>query len=222
MFICLHSTKVKFYFYPQNTSVRSVSTEFLINEGLPPDPPFYIPPNQITDISSSFGPIMQDVSLMSIFPHMHLLGKQMECIAVTPTNDTINLVRVNNWDFEWQGFYFYKKFLKIPAGSMIYASGSYDNTLSIDNPNPIPVQTGLNTQDEMFLFVFQYTDYQLGDENISIENELSTNIFTNTNLPSGNLLSIFNILGQKQKIEYNKPLLYLYDNGKTNKKIVID
>ena len=51
---------------------------------------------------------MQDVSLMSIFPHMHLLGKQMECIAVTPTNDTINLVRVNNWDFEWQGFYFYK------------------------------------------------------------------------------------------------------------------
>ena len=43
---------------------------------------------------------------------------------------------------------------------MIYASGSYDNTLSIDNPNPIPVQTGLNTQDEMFLFVFQYTDYQ--------------------------------------------------------------
>ena len=44
----------------------------------------------------------------------------------------------------------------------------------------------------MFLFVFQYTDYQLGDENISIENELSTNIFTNTNLPSGNLLSIFN------------------------------
>ena len=218
----LDSTKVKFYFYPQNTSVRSVSTEFLINKGLPPDPPFYIPPNQITDISSSFGPIMQDVSLMSIFPHMHLLGKQMECIAVTPTNDTINLVRVNNWDFEWQGFYFYKKFLKIPAGSMIYASGSYDNTLSIDNPNPIPVQTGLNTQDEMFLFVFQYTDYQLGDENISIENELSTNIFTNTNLPSGNLLSIFNILGQKQKIEYNKPLLYLYDNGKTNKKIVID
>ena len=39
----------------------------------------------------------------------------------------------------------------------------------------------------------------------------------------GNLLSIFNILGQKQKIEYNnKPLLYLYDNGKTIKKIVID
>tara|TARA_B100000925_G_scaffold278734_1_gene247801 strand:+ start:1266 stop:1454 length:189 start_codon:yes stop_codon:yes gene_type:complete len=44
----------------------------------------------------------------------------------------------------------------------------------------------------------------------------------NPNLPSGNLLSIFNILGQKQEIEYNKPLLYLYDNGKINKKIVID
>ena len=59
-------------------------------------------------------------------------------------------------------------------------------------------------------------------ENTLNENELSTNIFTNTNLPSGNLLSIFNILGQKQEIEYNKPLLYLYDNVKINKKIVID
>ena len=34
----------------------------------------------------------QDYSFMSVFPHMHLLGKDMECIAVTPTNDTINLI----------------------------------------------------------------------------------------------------------------------------------
>ena len=69
----LDSTKVKFYFYPQNTSVRSVS-KFLINEGLPPDPPFYIPPNQITVLFPlALVQLCKDVSLMSIFSHMHLL-----------------------------------------------------------------------------------------------------------------------------------------------------
>ena len=86
----LDSTKVRFYFYPQNTSIRPIYTEYLINEGLPPDPPFLLPPNQITQISSTFGPIMNDMSLMSIYPHMHLLGKDMQCYAVTPNNDTIN------------------------------------------------------------------------------------------------------------------------------------
>ena len=105
-------------------------------------------------MSSNFGPINNDMSLMSIYPHMHLLGKHMECYAVTPTNDTINLVRINQWDFEWQGAYLYRKFLKIPAGSIIYAFGSYDNTVSPTNPNPSTVQSGLNTDDEMFVFYF--------------------------------------------------------------------
>ena len=124
----LDSTKVKFYFYPQNTAIREIYTEYLITEGLPPDPPFSIPANQITQMSSSYGPIINDISVMSIFPHMHLLGKDMECFAVTPTNDTINLIRINKWDFEWQGAYLYKQFIKIPAGSIIYAFGTYDNT----------------------------------------------------------------------------------------------
>ena len=63
------------FIYPLNTTIRPIYTEYLINEGLPPDPPFLIPPNQITQISSTYGPIMNDMSLMSIYPHMHLLEK---------------------------------------------------------------------------------------------------------------------------------------------------
>ena len=220
----LDSTRVRFYFYPQSTSVRSVTTEFLINEGLPPNPPFFIPPNQITPISASFGPLPQDFSLMSIFPHMHLLGKEMQCYAVTPLNDTINLIRVNNWDFEWQGFYFYKHFLKLPVGSMIYANGSYDNTASFTNPNPVLVQSGLNTQDEMFIFLFQFLPYQLGDENISIENtNLFTNIFEgNTALSSRKLLKMTNVIGQSVREKRNIPLMYLFDDGSVEKKIILE
>ena len=50
---------------------------------------------------------------MSIFPHMHLLGKDLVCYAITPTSDTINLIRINKWDFEWQGFYFFETFVKV-------------------------------------------------------------------------------------------------------------
>ena len=105
--------KLKFYFYPQNTSIREISNDFLINEGLF-GTPFFLPPNQITEITGSFGPTVQDYSLMSVFPHMHLLGKDMEIFAVTSTNDTINLIKINKWDFEWQGAYFFKKFIKLP------------------------------------------------------------------------------------------------------------
>ena len=219
----LDSTKVRFYFYPQNTNVRVINTEYLINEGLPPSPPFFIPPNQITQMSSSYGPIINDMSLMSIFPHMHLLGKDMLCYAVTPTNDTINLIRINNWDFEWQGAYLFKKFLKIPSGSIIYASGSYDNTQSITNPNPVLVQSGLNTQDEMFVFIFQFLDYQQGDENILLENtSISTDFFDFPNtLFNKNLLKITNLLGQKTSEKYNKPLLYIYDDGSVEKKVIV-
>ena len=216
------STKVRFYFYPQSTVIREITTDFLINEGLF-GTPFILPPNQITEITGSFGPTTQDYSFMSVFPHMHLLGKDMQCMAVTPTNDTINLIRINNWDFEWQGFYFYQTFIKIPAGSMIYAKGNYDNTVSATNPNPVTVQSGLNTEDEMFIFIFQFLPYQLGDENISIENgSISTNIHEGTTISSlRELLKITTILGQSTKPKPNTPLFYIYDDGTVEKRIVV-
>ena len=219
----IDSTKVRFYFYPQSTVIREITTDFVINEGLF-GAPFVLPPNQITEITGSYGPTSQDYSFMSVFPHMHLLGKDMECIAVTPTNDTINLIRINNWDFEWQGFYFYQTFLKIPAGSMIYAKGNYDNTVSATNPNPVNVLSGLNTEDEMFIFIFQFLPYQLGDENISIDNgSISTNILEETtNSSFRELLKITTILGQSTDPKPNTPLLYIYDDGTIEKKIVIE
>jgi len=215
----LDSTKVKFYFYPQSTVIREIDAYWLITNWS-----FTLPPNQITEVSESFGPTTQDYSFMSIFPHMHLLGKDMECIAVTPTNDTINLIRINNWDFEWQGFYLFEKFIKIPTGSMIYAKGNYDNTVSLTNPNPIPVTAGYNTTDEMFVFGFQFLPYQNGDENISIENgSVSTNIHEATTISSlRKLLKITTILGQSTKPKPNTPLFYIYDNGTVEKKIILE
>jgi len=220
----IDSTKVKFYFYPQNTVIREISNEFLINEGLF-GIPFYLPPHQITEITGSYGPTTQDYSLMSIFPHMHLLGKDLICYAVTPSNDTINLIKINNWDFEWQGSYFFKKFLKIPSGSIIYARGNYDNTISSSNPNPSLVQSGFNTEDEMFVFVFQFLPYQLGDEDIFIDSSMNfTNIDHNTTSNSNHkVLKIIDFLGRDiPKPNPNIPYFIIYDDGIIEKRIIID
>ena len=218
----IDSTKVRFYFYPPSTPIRQIYTEYLINEGLPPYPPFSLPPNQVTQLTSTYGPIINDMSLMAVYPHMHLLGKDIQCFALTPTNDTINLIRIKNWDFEWQGAYLYKKFLKIPAGSIIYASASYDNTTSITNPNPVYVQSGLNTDDEMFVVIFQFLDYQLGDENIVIEDFYITNIFDQPINSDKNLIYEANFLGQKLRKNSNIPKLMIYDDGSVEKRIVIE
>ena len=218
----IDSTKVRFYFYPQNTTIREISNEFLINEGLF-GAPFYLPPNQITEVTGSYGPTTQDYSLMSVFPHMHLLGKDLICYAVTPTNDTINLIKIDNWDFEWQGDYYFEKLLKIPAGSIIYAKGNYDNTVSPSNPNPVIVQSGFNTQDEMFVFVFQFLPYQIGDENISTENSSTTNtnsIIDNSSI--GKLIKIADMMGRQVPYKRNTPLFYIYDNGRVEKKMILD
>ena len=220
----IDSTKVKIYFHPPNTAIREIYSDYLINEGLLSQP-FILPPNQITEITGTFGPTTSDYSFMSVFPHMHLLGKSIQMFAVTPSNDTINLIKINNWDFEWQGAYLFNKFLKIPSGSIIYAIGFYDNTQSLSNPNPVTVLSGLNTQDEMFVGIFQFLDYQTGDENIILENN---NMVTNHNFnfqfntSNVNFPKIIDILGRETKESKNTPLFYLYDDGTVEKRIVIE
>ena len=107
---------------------------------------------------------------------------------------------------------------------MIYASGSYDNTVSSTNPNPVTVQSGLNTEDEMFIFLFQFLAYQMGDENISIENgAVSTNTFGGiVDFSVKELLETTNIIGQRIRPKNNIPLFYIYDDGTVEKKIIIE
>jgi len=137
-------------------------------------PPLMIPPNVVkTFHTSTF--IQQDISLLTVNPHMHLLGKRFIAFAVKPSGDTIPLIRIINWDFRWQYFYTFKKMIKIPKGSLIYVEGTYDNTKN--NPlNPFhPPQTvsekngSMRVTDEMFQFIMTYLPYQEGDENISLE-----------------------------------------------------
>ncbi|HEY3781834.1 MAG TPA: redoxin family protein [Fimbriimonadaceae bacterium] len=104
--------------------------------------------------------VHRDMTAYGLTPHMHLLGKSMKADVVFPDGTRQPLVFVNDWDFNWQLFYQFKEPIKIPAGSVIEAEATYDN--SADNPrNPNhPARTvtwGEQTTDEMFVIVLATT-----------------------------------------------------------------
>jgi hypothetical protein len=137
-------------------------------------PPFNIPANTIKTFYTR-AVIKNDISMISVNPHMHLLGKSFKAFAVTTRKDTIPLIHIPRWDFRWQYTYIFKNPLRIPAGSVIWAIGTFDNTTG--NPNnpfnpPRDINektTSMKTTDEMFQFIFQYLPYEEGDELINLE-----------------------------------------------------
>ncbi len=101
-----------------------------------------------------------DMTLWSIFPHMHMLGKEMKIIATLPDGKVMPLIYIDDWDFNWQATYFYKEPMKLPRGTKIELSAYYDNSES--NPHqtahpPRLVTFGEQTTDEMCFCFFGLT-----------------------------------------------------------------
>ncbi len=99
-------------------------------------------------------PPLFDSNIVQIFPHMHVLGRQIKVEYQIPRSETKPLVYIDNWDFNWQGFYTYKQIDTVPAFTDIRLSCVFDN--STNNPrnpsNPVkPVRWGEGTEDEMCL-----------------------------------------------------------------------
>lgn len=163
-------------FFAQSSAPRYVQTVWMSDANL--SVPFEIPPNQVVSFTGEYlVPI--DVSLLSIMPHSHLLGKSWEAYAIDPQGDTTKLIKIDEWDFNYQYRYAFDQLVKITAGSTVYVKATYDNTTNNPvNPNNPPqwVYWGDNTADEMFFAFFDYVPYQAGDENLlNIEEESLTN-----------------------------------------------
>lgn len=140
----------------------------------PVEPHLIILPNTEKKVMSRYV-LPEAISIVTVNPHMHLLGKSFKAYAIKPNGDTIRLISIPRWDFNWQYFYTFRKMVKVPKGSMIIAEGVYDNTTkNINNPYVPPQivtdQVGsMKSTDEMFQFIVSYLPYQQGDENISLE-----------------------------------------------------
>ena len=92
-----------------------------------------------------------DSQIVELMPHMHLRGKSAHYEAFYPDGTSEVLLNVPRYDFNWQTSYQFTDFKKVPAGTKIVFTSSWDN--SADNPyNPDPAKTitwGEPTTDEM-------------------------------------------------------------------------
>lgn len=166
-------------FFTDEPPKRPLQEVILGTLGVSPiEPPLVVPPNEIKKFKTQLQ-INKDISLLTVNPHMHLLGKSFLAYAITPPKDTVPLIKIDDWNFRWQYSYTFKKMLKIPAGSVIYAEGIFDNTVNNPNnphnpPETVAERSGsMKTTDEMFQLIINFVPYNYGDENISLETDLT-------------------------------------------------
>lgn len=162
--------------YTSTAPVRVINMELPLYH-FPPvlqQPSLIIPANTVKEFTQRTPSGNFDISVVGIFPHMHLIGKSYTIFS-TKSTDTTKLIRIPDWDFHWQGFYTFQKLVKIPRQSILHGKATYDNTTANPhNPSnpPITVSAGENTKDEMMVAFIAYTTYQPGDENIILDSTL--------------------------------------------------
>lgn len=107
--------------------------------------------------------LKRDVDVVGLFPHMHLLGRTTALLAILPDGATRPLLSIRDWDFAWQSYYQYAEPLRLPAGTRLVASWTFDN--SPDNPDnpsnpPRRVRFGEQTTDEMGVLILDVIEVE--------------------------------------------------------------
>jgi hypothetical protein len=92
-------------------------------------------------------------------PHMHWLGKDFTFKAVKPDGTEVPLIRIDRWDFNWQGTYAFDEPVYLPEGTSFEMLAHFDN--SAGNPNnpsdpPVTVRWGDQTNDEMCIGIYEF------------------------------------------------------------------
>jgi peroxiredoxin len=124
---------------------------------LPPNGVFWKIPAGAKDYKvNSVWRLTDDVTVHRLVPHMHLIGKDIELLITPPGEGERSLIRIPEWDYNWQEQYDLKEPLHLRAGTLLRVRATYDN--SADNPMnpsspPRDVMLGEQTTSEM-CFVF--------------------------------------------------------------------
>jgi len=108
--------------------------------------------------------VEKDATLLGLFTHMHLRGRDMTFLAHYPDGKAETLLQIPNYNFEWQIGYVcppQPNAKKIPAGTELEAIAHFDNSkFNPYNPDPkYTVPYGDQSYDEMFNgFIFYVHD----------------------------------------------------------------
>lgn len=93
-----------------------------------------------------------DMEVRDVWAHMHCIGKTVTVTATLPDGKKRQLLRISDWDFNWQDVYLYKQRFSLPRGTIVRADWTWDN--SAENPRnpfspPRRIRQGEGSTDEM-------------------------------------------------------------------------
>ncbi len=96
--------------------------------------------------------VLQECTLYSVMPHMHMLGREIKVTLTPPGGKAMTLVAIKDWEYNWQETYFLKEPMTLKPGTRLEVEAFYNN--SGKNPNnpfspPRWVKFGEQTTDEM-------------------------------------------------------------------------
>jgi hypothetical protein len=101
-----------------------------------------------------------DITILSVLPHMHLIGREIQLTATLPDGTKKPMVWIKDWDFQWQESYVFKQPLALPEATRLELTAYYDNSdQNPRNPNrpPRAVTWGEQTTNEMCAALLRYT-----------------------------------------------------------------
>ncbi len=113
-----------------------------------------IPPNESHHAVSFERVLTSPAEVISLRPHMHQLGVEAVASATFPTGETRELLRIANWDYQWQPFYVFSKPVKLPTGTKLQITCIYDNSTAnpLNSSPPKRVGFGWGRNQEMCNF----------------------------------------------------------------------
>ena len=104
----------------------------------------------------------QDAYILAFLPHMHYRGNDFTYDAKFPDGRRETLLKVDNYDFNWQTNYQLDEPLFVPKGTRIDCVAHWDN--SADNPrNPDPTKTVRNGDESYDEMMIGFVDYVVKD-----------------------------------------------------------
>ncbi len=126
-----------------------------------------IPPGEPSHEINTSVTLPAPVTLVSLLPHMHLIGKEMKLTATLPDGQEESLLWIKDWNFYWQDNYVYREPVRLPAGTKLDVYCRYDNTQQNPlNPSDPPERVffGNGSTDEMCFGIFQVIFDEPGDQ----------------------------------------------------------
>jgi hypothetical protein len=134
-----------------------------------------IPPGVRDFMVSDDFKLPRDVNVLAVYPHAHYLGHLLDAYATLPSGERKALIRIANWDPNWQAVYRYREPLFLPKGTVISMRYHYDNSVgNVRNPNHPPkrVKEGNQATDEMSHLWLQVLPTGAGDHRLELQQAL--------------------------------------------------